>query len=285
MAAIVVELAALLGVDQQAVKVLGVASSNPHKFIVALPDDTQAFAKLCSSDELERTLAAIDQAPGQTLPILSTFETAASHPGHHFVLWPKMVMDGYDAVTCEPDFDTGLMRLKHCLQVLADFHDQGLLHGDCKLENFVFDEEARPWLIDFECLGGWSGLAPRTCLGTPAFAAPECWPTRCPHLDCQRWGLTQAADVFSLVASFLLKYSIGTPAYAAKQGRGVRDEQGRLVPNACPASCFDIMTDELFAVKGLLPEREACLSQLVLHCCSPDVDVRLSAAEAAALLA
>jgi hypothetical protein len=65
---------------------------------------SKGFVKLCSVDEVQRTILANAIAPEQTLQLTETF---ASHKdGWQWALWPKLEMDGYDAVVFhEKDLD------------------------------------------------------------------------------------------------------------------------------------------------------------------------------------
>jgi serine/threonine protein kinase len=171
-------------------------------------------------------------------------------------------------------------RFYSCLQVLSEFHAAGLFHGDCKLENFMFDSvapDARPVLIDFESLGG-KCAATACALGAASFAAPECWRTHCLHPDCPHPQATKPADVFSLTASFLIRFGIKTPALLSKStGWGRAVDVARY---SCPRS-YDIMvTGGLMSAKSYWPQCALQLEQLVLWCCSPNLDARWSAEEA-----
>jgi len=268
-------LAALLGVDERDILHLDVKSSNDDKFTVTYSDGSQSFVKLCSFDELERTLDAIAMAPEQVLPVVDTIDS--HQDGHRWVSWPLLAKDGFEAVTCEPNLELAWLRFKDCLYVLATFHaNTGSLHGDCKLENFMFDSRGRPWLIDFECFEGDRGMADSICLGTPAFAAPECWRDRCGHAYCEaKSGLDETADVYSLAASFLARFHIKPAAGVALD----RKESLDGTVHSCPNTNHWLLSEALQTRKRCYPGWEGRLEWL-LQLCNPDIVGRYSSAQA-----
>eukprot|EP00045_Choanoeca_perplexa_P014196 m.165713 g.165713 ORF g.165713 m.165713 type:complete len:299 (-) comp16602_c0_seq3:1758-2654(-) len=257
---------------------LDIQSNNPHKFIGLLRDGTKCFIKLCSADELHRTQTAMASAPEATLPFLVDPIKSHQQPDSIWVIWPQMDSDGYNAVLKEVDLELAWQRFGACWQVLAEFHAQGLTHGDCKLENFMFDKNDRAWLIDFECLGGDRGSANSKCLGTPAFAAPECWQNKCGHEDCEHHDFNQSVDVFSLAASFLIRFGIDTPAYKAKL-----DAEANALPYiptpSCPVEVGNCVTDCLLAEKSKLKQIGLWkrIEDLVTNCCNADPSTRWEA--------
>ena len=277
--------ATLLGVDEQDISI---KSSNGDKFTVSNPNGLQCFIKLCSFDELKRTLNAIAMAPEQALPALPIVDTFDSYQdGYRWVSWPLLATNGFKAVTCELDLELAWLRFKDCLYVLADFHVKtGSLHGDCKLENFMFDSSGQPWLIGFGCFQGDLDMANSKCLGkpiclgTPAFAAPECWSEGCGHDYCETIpGLDETADVYSLAASFLARFHI-------KPAAGIALDRGESLDGAihsCPNTNHRLLSEALHEKKGHYPGWEGRLDWL-LQLCNPDVVGRYSSAQAIAAL-
>ncbi|MEZ6187843.1 MAG: serine/threonine-protein kinase [Planctomycetota bacterium] len=95
---------------------------------------------------------------------------------------------------------------------LAHVHAAGILHRDLKPHNVVFDDEARPLLVDFGLARGLdtsSLTATGVVLGTPAYMAPE-------QLDDAR-NVDERADVYGLGA-VLYSALTGVEPIAGKTG-------------------------------------------------------------------
>jgi serine/threonine protein kinase len=268
-------LGVLLGVNQDQLAVLNVKSRNPNKFIVSFTEDDKYFIKLCSHDELQRTLDANQLAPEQTLNVVDSIPSQLD--GHRWVVWPKLAMDGFDAVVCERDLEVAWLRFKDCVYLLAGFHSKAThIHGDCKLENIMFDHAGRPWFIDLECFEGDRGLAQSECLGTPAFAAPECWLERERCTCCEYGVLDQTTDMYSLAASFLTRFNIKPAAGMALQlGHSLCGEY-----HSCPAANQSVLSQAFERSKILYPPQWEARLNWLLQLCNPDAVGRFSSAQA-----
>eukprot|EP00045_Choanoeca_perplexa_P014194 m.165697 g.165697 ORF g.165697 m.165697 type:complete len:298 (-) comp16602_c0_seq1:22-915(-) len=270
------EIATLLGVTN--VQTLKVKSSNSYKYKAVLPNGLPCFIKLCSTDELQCTQAAIALAPEAVLPYLG--EAIASYRADFsWVTWSWMPFDGYVGIMQEASLELVWQRLGACWQALDDFHSQGLTHGDCKLENFMFNQHEQARLIDFECSNGGQSSAGSYCVGTPAFAAPEAWPAKCGHMDCEHHDFNQSIDVYSLAASFLVRFGIKTPAYNDMLKAKARRCLYKPKPS-CPAEGDELMLSGLFKAKSRPDLNEVWqqrLETLVTCCCMADPSSRWDA--------
>eukprot|EP00730_Choanoeca_flexa_P006375 TRINITY_DN12143_c0_g1_i1.p2 TRINITY_DN12143_c0_g1~~TRINITY_DN12143_c0_g1_i1.p2 ORF type:complete len:287 (-),score=54.60 TRINITY_DN12143_c0_g1_i1:2820-3680(-) len=251
------------------VQIININSNNSYKYKVCCPDSSFQFVKLCRHHELKMTLMSCQAAPEQTLTAhYLEADNAIFAEGSVWMVLPWAGQDGFTAVLAVRDvYVDSLTVLKRCLEQLAAYHKlTGMVHGDCKLDNFVIVAgEQLPRLIDFEhVVEPGTMIEAQKVLGTPLYAAPEC--RRLDDCGCEMcngigYPIDQTSDVFSLAASFM----------HVAWGITLQEPSAR-----CRSAIFDQLNGGL-VLRGLDPE----LALVMLAMCNPCPAGRLTAAEAA----
>lgn len=112
---------------------------------------------------------------------------------------------------------------QQCIDVVATVHEQGIAHGDLKLQNCVLDDRGQIHIIDWDH-GHWLKQAerPKTIEGTPPYMSPE-------HLRGQ--APDPLTDMYTLGMMFMaVTYgSLMTPLYAWVRPKPQRREKAAVV--------------------------------------------------------
>lgn len=112
---------------------------------------------------------------------------------------------------------------KQCVDIMTAVHDQGIAHGDLKLQNCVLDAQDQVHVIDWDH-GQWltQSQRPATIEGTPPYMSPE-------HLHGQ--APDPQTDIYTLGMMFLaLAYgSVITPLYVWSRPKAERRDKAAVV--------------------------------------------------------